>query len=411
MRILLVVPEVPYPPHKGTALRNFHLARAMAARHEVRILAAGEASPDRIAPLVETGCTVETFRRPDRSIADRIGDVIGSTRPDLTRRLLPDALRRRVAELVAAGGWDLLQVEGLELGEVVWAARRSGRPIRVLYDAHNVEYRLQWRAAGADLGRPRRWPWAIYSLIEAPKLRRYERALGRAVDRVVAVSEPDAADLAGVIGRPVDLVPNGIDCSFFCPRSDPAAPTPDRPPRIVFGGTLDYRPNVDAAIWLVREILPRVWAVRPDLRAVLVGRDPAPAVRALASDRVIVTGYLPDLRPEVWASDLYVVPLRAGGGTRFKVLEGLALGVPVLTTTLGAEGIGGTPGVHYLVADRAADFADRILAVLADPAAGRDLVKAGRAFVAARYDWSVVTPRLLELYREWELPRGEAGTR
>ncbi|HEX2171255.1 MAG TPA: glycosyltransferase family 4 protein, partial [Dehalococcoidia bacterium] len=246
---------------------------------------------------------------------------------------------------------------------------------------------------------------------------RYEAALARRVDHLMAVSDQDARGLAALTGRSVTVVPNGIDCDDFAPRPGPPSPPAEgetrirphhllgaageaslAPPRLVFCATFDYRPNVDAAVWLVRAILPRVWAVRPDVRLTLVGRSPAPAVRALAGERVEVTGYVLDIRPRVWESDLYVVPLRAGGGTRFKVLEGLALGVPVLTTSLGAEGIGGQPGEHYLVADGAPAFASAILSAIDDGPRRRELIQNGRQFVRSRYDWSVITPRLLDLY-------------
>lgn len=397
MRVAIAVPEIPFPPHKGTALRNYHLIRALAARHEVRILAAGDAPPAARAHLAGLGCAVESFPLRPRRPVDRLRDLACSSRPDLARRLDPAGLADRVRGLANSGACDAVQVEGLELSPLVDAVRAADRPVPTVFDAHNLEYRLQSRAAAADLGRPARWPWAAYSVVQSLKLRRYEARVACRADRVVAVSDEDARGLAALAGRSVTVVPNGIDCELFSPCPADAVREPG-PPRLVFCGTLDYRPNVDAAVWLVREILPRVWAVRPDVHLALVGRGPAPDVRALASDRVTVTGYLPDIRPAIWSSDLYVVPLRAGGGTRFKVLEGLALGVPVLTTTLGAEGIGGRAGEHYLVADGAAAFAAAILRAL-EPWPGRaDLVRRGRALVLTRYDWSVVTPRLLDLY-------------
>ena len=429
MRVIVAVPELPYPPHKGTALRNFHLIRALAGHHQLRVLAAGKADPDARAALEGLGCTVECFPLRRRATTQRLRDLVASRQPDLARRLQPVGLVKRLEHLLRTGAWDILQVEGLELAELLGAARAIGTRTRLIYDAHNLEYRLQWRAGLTDLRRPSRWPWAAYSLIQALKLRRYEAAAARTADDLVAVSAEDARGLRRLTGRDVTILPNGIDCAYFGDQGSAnrdrgsgigdreagaevgesgleqrgadnlgSAGDLSRSSRLVFCATFDYRPNVDAAVWLVRSILPRVWRHRPDVPLALVGRSPASAVRALASDRVEVTGYVPDIRPYVWASDLYVVPLRAGGGTRFKVLEGLAMGVPVLTTSLGAEGIGGRPGEQYLSADGTDEFADAILRALSRTGDLAAMVRRGRAFVETRYDWAVVTPRLLELY-------------
>lgn len=407
LKILVAVPEFPDPPHKGTTLRNYHLAKALAGQHRVRLLVARpltDADRDRAATH---GWEAEGFVPAARSSADRFRDLVTSRRPDLARRILPPALGSRLLELLATGEWDALQVEGLELAELIPLARAVPRPPRIVYDAHNVEYRLQWRAARADSGQPVRWPAAAFSLAQTVKLWAYERTIVRLADDVMAVSPEDATLLERLSDRAVLVVPNGIDCAYFqpAPRREVIS---GRPPGLVFCATFNYRPNVDAATWLVREIMPRVWSRRPETGLALVGRSPAPAVAALASDRVQVTGYVEDIRPYVTASDLYVVPLRAGGGTRFKVLEGMALGVAVLTTTLGAEGIGGTPGRHYAVADSAADFAAEILRLLASGEVRQNLVNAGREFVLARYDWTAITPRLLGLYEGH--PHAETAT-
>ena len=422
MRVIVAVPELPYPPHKGTALRNLHLIRALAGQHQIRVMAADEAAADARTALESLGCTVECFPRRRRATTQRVRDLVASRHPDLARRLQPVGLVERIEQLLRTGAWDILQVEGLELAELLGAARAIGSPRRLIYDAHNLEYRLQWRAGLADLSRPGRWPWAAYSLIQAIKLRRYEAAAARTADDVLAVSAEDARGLQRLTGRDVTVVPNGIDCAYFRDQGSGirdqgsgaeigqpgqellgtdnlvSATRSASSPRLVFCATFDYRPNIDAAVWLVRSILPRVWRHRPDVRLTLVGRSPASAVQALASDRVEVTGYVPDIRPYIWASDLYVVPLRAGGGTRFKVLEGLAMGVPVLTTALGAEGIGGRAGEHYLIADGTDEFAGAILRALGGAGDLAPMVRRGRSFVEKHYDWAVVRPRLLELY-------------
>jgi glycosyltransferase involved in cell wall biosynthesis len=170
----------------------------------------------------------------------------------------------------------------------------------------------------------------------------------------------------------------------------------------VFSGTLDFRPNIDAVTWFAREVLPRIQAGRPDVRLVVVGRRPAPALRALAAAGVLtLTGEVPDARPYIAGAAAYVVPMRIGGGVRLKLLEALALEAPVVSSSMGAEGAAGLcDGEHCLLADDPAEFAGAVLRLLGDPALGRRLGAAGRALVRGRYDWSAIVPQLEALHAQ-----------
>jgi glycosyltransferase involved in cell wall biosynthesis len=162
---------------------------------------------------------------------------------------------------------------------------------------------------------------------------------------------------------------------------------------------MDYRPNVDAVMWFAAEIWPRIRAARPEARCLVVGQKPTQSVQALAGQAgVTVTGAVEDTRPYISGAGAYVAPLRLGGGTRFKLLEAMALGRPVISTTVGAEGFPVTSGRELLIADSPVDFAQAVLRVLADRGLGRALGEAGRAFVRAHYDWRVIVPKLETVY-------------
>jgi glycosyltransferase involved in cell wall biosynthesis len=168
----------------------------------------------------------------------------------------------------------------------------------------------------------------------------------------------------------------------------------------VFTGKMDYRPNWDAALWFARDILPRIRAARPEARFVVAGQKPPNTLLKLnGSNGVVVTGAMDDVRPLIAGAAVYVAPLRLGGGTRFKLLEAMALARPVVSTTLGAEGFAVRSGRELLLADAPADFAAAVLALLSQPAQAERLGRAGRSFVEAGYDWRAIIPRLEAAYR------------
>ncbi len=453
MRILFLTPQSPYPPHKGTSTRNYNLIKNVAERHEVHLLTfvepgtisrygahpaqgenEGEASfsptPSTSDDLALGGacpaqCQVggepilsptaeEELRRycasvravpapPRRPTMERLVTALFSPTPDLALRLASADMTSALAEALSQTAFDLVQVEALEMAPhwlAVAGCRRGALPPVVL-DAHNCEYVLQQRAFSNDLRRPAKWPGALYSFLQWRKLRGYEAGACRRASGVLAVSDRDRAAL-GVLApdRPMAVVPNGIDTAYFRPSD-----TPRRPADLVFTGTMDFRPNVDAVLWFCREVLPLIRAEVPEVRFFIVGQRPKPEVQRLGSlPGVVVTGAVDDVRPYLWQAALCVVPLRVGGGTRFKILEAMACRTPVVSTTLGAEGIELAPGEHAMLADRPAELAGAVVALLRDPERRRSMAERGWAFAAARYGWRVLAGRLLSFYEELRLP-------
>jgi glycosyltransferase involved in cell wall biosynthesis len=406
MRLLFLTPQLPYPADKGTRIRNLGLLRELAGRHEVGVLSFGD--PADCASAHELGriCRVlDVLPPPTRPAWRRALAALTDPRPDLARRLesapFAAALGRALAER-----WDVLQVEGLEMAPYWLAARRAGEAPPTVYDAHNAEWLLQARMGSTDLTN-RRLIGGLYSALQAAKLRRYEGAAVSSADAVAVVSEADAAALDR-IGRPrrLAVVPNGVDTARLPRRSgDGDGRT------VLFTGTMDYRPNVDAVAWFVSEVWPRVRASAPSARFRIVGRAATPAVRALAgSPGVEVTGEVDDVAPYFGDAAVYVAPLRIGGGSRLKLLEACAHGVPIVSTSLGAEGIDLVPGRDALLADEPAPFAGAVVGLLRDQASRRRLADAGRALVESRYDWRAVAPRLEALYRELTVERAVAST-
>jgi len=320
-------------------------------------------------------------------------------------RLESEAMHRQLRELLTRNSYDVIQIEGIEMGpyllqvgEHEWRRANGARPL-VVFDDHNCEYVLQRRAFETDVRRPERWPGALYSLIQWKKLARYERRCCKAADRVVAVSETDAGALKSLVtGLGVTVVPNGVDIPAYDPHT--VEPFDLGPMAIVFTGKMDFRPNVDGVLWFVQQVLPLVQVEIPEAHFYIVGQRPHRRVNALRSDpAVTVSGFVPSTPPYIAGAAVYVVPLRMGGGTRLKVLEAMALGKAVVSTSLGCEGFPSMrAGEHLLVEDDEAAFARAVVTLLRDSSQRGTLGEAARALVAARYDWAMIASRWETVY-------------
>lgn len=394
MRVLVLAPQVPWPPRQGTAIRNFHLVRLLAERHDITLLAFGD--PGRGAgPLAAAGVEVIAVAPPPaRPMGRRFRDLLSDPVPDLARRLESDAMWAEL-DALAVRGFDVVQIEGFEMAPFGLSVPHVGRPPRRIYDAHNAEWLLQDRAWRADLRHPGAWPGAGYSLAQTRKIRRYEAQLLGAVDATIAVSEADAAALQPLAPEAtIRVVPNGVDTEYYTAANAVA----EEDDLCVFTGKMDFRPNVDAMTWFVREVWPRLRAARPSARLAIVGRDPTPAIQSLAGAGVEVTGQVEDVRPWLARAAVAVVPLRIGGGTRLKVLEAMAMGKAIVGTRLGVEGLALTDGVDVSLADTPADLAQAILALQADPAERRRLGAAARRLAEKAYRWENLVPAVEALY-------------
>lgn len=399
--ILLLTPQVPYPPRQGTALRNWGILRGLAAHHCVSLLtfAAPDQPTEAPPPLTDIVERVAIIPQPARTTRDRLRDLLTTPRPDLTLRLESPAFRQQLKTWLDTYPFDWLQIEGLEMAPYLDLIspstvyrRASLRAPSTIFDAHNCEYILQKRAGSADLHRPRRWPAALYSAIQWRRLRRYEAAVCRCANLVIAVSEADAQALRGIVPALDPLViPNGITVAEYAAFTGTANL---RQPAFVFTGTMDFRPNVDGALWFAAEVWPRIRAALPEAHCYLVGRHPHRRLDTLREHPgLVITGSVPDTRPYINAATVYIVPLLVGGGTRLKLLEATSIGKAIVSTTLGAEGFV-RPETAMQLADDPAAFAEACVRLAGDAATRAQLEARARTYAHA-YDWDVLLPPLL----------------
>jgi glycosyltransferase involved in cell wall biosynthesis len=327
----------------------------------------------------------------------RIVDLATSTQPDLARRLWAPEMVSAVEGVLQESRFELVQVEGLEMYSVWQSAHHACRTVpAVVLDEHNAEFALQASVASASW-RDHAWPGAIYSTVQARRLRRYERDACGAVDGIVTVSKADESALRAI--RPdarSTVVPNGVDVAHFEPpsRREPGE-------RVLFIGKMDYRPNVDAVEWLCRDIWPLVRRQVPTATLDVVGRDPLPRIKRLSdADGVTVVGEVPDERDWFQQATLLVVPLRMGSGVRLKVLQAMATATPIVSTCLGMAGTLASEGTHYLGGETAEEIAGQVIVALRDGDRRSRLAGAALGLAREHYDWNVVLPGLDHFHRQ-----------
>ncbi len=382
VRILVVSAEHPLPADNGLRLHLDHLLRELRTRHEVTLVSmtrpgddlAAEALCDRFVAVPGPRGRIARLRQEMLSLPAR--------RPVLVEQVRASGLARVVA--AEARQHDVVH---LEPG---WAAGlvRDARPKPVVVATLDA-WHLNWAAEAGITTGVRHYLKAR----EAARMKAFEsRAYGEA-DALVVVTERDAEVLRALDPRlaPV-VVTNGVDTAWFAPDGRP------RDPRtILFTGAMGYAPNVDAAVFAATRVLPLVRETRPEARLVLAGRDPAPAVEALQSEHVTVTGTVPDLRPLLWEAGAYLCPMRSGTGVKNKLLEALAAGAPCVATPLATAGLGLGEG-DLLVAEGERDLAAALVVLLSDGTLRDRLGAAGRE-KATGLSWSRVAQEYESVYR------------
>jgi sugar transferase (PEP-CTERM/EpsH1 system associated) len=378
LSVVVVSPDIPFPPNWGFAKRVFHLVEGLARRHAVTLVTYVQDGEEQAARELSRCVTrLATVRKPastpTRRRLDQATSVLSPT-PFHARGLRSAALQQALDAVLAEERVDVVLLESSQLG---WL--RVPAPIPVVVDEHNLESELLGRMHGVEASLPRR----LFNRWEAFRYRRYERSVWARAAACAATSERDAAAVrAATPAVPVAVVPNGVDTATFRPPRQRS-----RSDSLVFLGLLNYRPNVDGLRFFLDEVLPLIHRTRPSVQLTVVGGGGAELSAELARPGVTFTGWVPDVRPYLWSADIAVVPLRFGGGTRLKVLDALATCTPIVSTTIGVEGIDVVPGKHFLPGDDPESFADAVLELLDDDDRRAQLSRAGRALVEQQYSW------------------------
>lgn len=406
MDILFLTPYLPCPPRSGGPRRLNGLISGLSRDHTVSVLSLVEPGDDHAEAIAATGAYCD--------------EVVCVANKQYGRRGVPNARKRQLQlrsilspysyerflfhrpeiqtaldGMAARRRYDVVNVEFS-----LMANYRLPRSSLLVLDEHNIEYDILYRTYQAETRRVRR----LYSYVNFLKLRREERAAWRGFDGCILTSVRDQKILQQSLPTlPTAVVPNAVDTASFRP-----GPAPLEPRTILFFGAMDYYPNIDGVLFFLREVFPRLKPRYPGLRLQIVGQAPPEAVRRWAGDDITVTGFVDDVQAYIRRAGLVIAPLRIGGGTRLKIVEAMAMGKAIVSTTIGAEGIDVVDGQNILLADRSDRFATQVGRVLEDPMLAQRLGADARHLAETRYDWRASVEALERFYQQLLPTRSDA---
>ena len=401
MKILFLSQIVPYPPHGGVLQRGFNILREIAKRNEVHLLAFNHPDvlgTDRLMDESKSvlGAYCETVEYvdlwPKRSEFHRYAGYLWgavSVIPFSVLAHCSQPFRANINRILGSEQIDLVHYDTLALAQ--FSDMGPGLP-KVLTH-HNIESQLMERRSsreGTIIAR-------TYTGHQARKIRSYELEQCGRFDLNITVSDADAALLKSMIpGLRTAVVPNGVDIEYF--MSDNRSSATEH--ALIYTGGMNMYANRDAVLYFLENIWQRIKAEIPGVRFYAVGQDPPPELHKIAEkDKgVVVTGYVDDIRPYVTRASVYVVPLRVGGGTRLKILDAMAMGKAIVSTTIGAEGIRAIDGRSIVLADDPTEFAARVVKILRSPDLRLSLGREARKLVESEYSWSTVGRSLQDAY-------------
>lgn len=393
MRILWLNSGLLLPLDKGGKLRTWHLMRHLARRHDITYLSfaePGQRHEDRagmreVCNVLETVPRTHPVKGTLAFYADAARHVVDPL-PYAVGKYRSTEYAARVRRFLGQGHFDVVVADFLP----PVANLPRPLPIPSVLFTHNVEAEI-WRRHAETATNP-----VARALMTQQwnRMQRFERDALSRFDLVLGVSDADRQTFGrlypGALRRPVHVVQTGVDTSYFAPM-----PGTERPGHLVFTGSMDWLPNEDGMLYFVREILPRIRRLEPGVTLSIIGRTPTPAVKRLGEQQGIrVTGRVDDVRPHVAEGEVYIVPLRIGGGTRLKIFEAMSMAKAVVSTTVGAEGLPVTAGRDILIADEPARFAQAVVHLLRDADSRRGIETTARELVVERYDWGAVAQDL-----------------
>ncbi|HOP80452.1 MAG TPA: glycosyltransferase family 4 protein [Armatimonadota bacterium] len=394
--VMMIVPLLPYPVMDGDSIRHYNLIKRLASECNIHLFAfAKEEHLDMGLKEMNKYCAavhaIPNRKMPRSWWLRQHAKSILRGAPTYASAHYRQQMIETVTESLRKYRFDIIQVEHSFLAEYLKDAIKLQSSASTILTIHNIEAIRAYRVY-----KHQRWGKAkIIYAIDALLFRRFEPWAIKLPDKCITVSEANKCQLESTTGnKDIIVIENGVDTDI-----NPVSINPDSKELLFIGG-LSYHPNVDGAEYITNEILPLIKEQIPDIQLNIVGKAPCPRVLVLDKvDNVSVYGDVPDVRPWYERSIMSVVPLRSGGGTRLKILESMGLGVPVVTTSIGCEGLDVTHEEHLLIADTPVEFAACVLKLIEDHNLRDRLIRNARQLVERRYSWDAIAPQLLSVYK------------
>jgi glycosyltransferase involved in cell wall biosynthesis len=384
LRVLVIDEYFPYPPDSGKPIRTGNLLRRLSERHDVTLLCYGTPSDTNgTAPRLKVEFVDPLTDYSGAALYSRLAANLFSPYPYSVTKHYTGRFLDRLKELVAKNSYDLIQCEWTPYARYLEAVRN----VPTLIASHNVESQIWFRRSEHSDSAAGR----VFFGMQAKKMESFERDALRDASWVTAVSQEDADIIRKWGIDRVSLVDNGVDLGFYYPES-----SKEDDDEMLFLASLDWAPNIDGLKYFLSEILPLVVAQQPKARLTIAGRKPPADLRkyceAIANTNFV--GEVPDVRPYLEKAAVIVVPLRVGGGSRLKILEAMAAGKAMVSTSVGAEGLSVSNKVQLILADDPKSFADASVRLMRSPGERRRLGSAGRKLVEDKYSWDECARKL-----------------
>ena len=397
MKILYLTPYVPYPLNNGGLIRVYHMMVNLGSKHDVTAICMepdNDAQAQGIKVIEETGISIETVpvARHQKKKLKRIYQLLSlvSAKPYQYKQFHSAAMQNAVTRHLSEGDYDLLLVEFSQMGYF-----QLDTDIPSFIDQHNVEYEIMHRTYETEKNPLRKLlaysEWKKFYKQEIENCEKFTGCLTTSIRDAEILQQRSP-------GMECHIIPNGVDSEFFRPAT---TDSDDFDPNMVlFTGTISYYPNTEGILWFYKNIWPLIKEKNPQATFCIAGKEPPPEVQAIADkdESVTATGMVDDMRDYYNKASVVVVPLRVGGGTRLKILEGMAMSKSIVSTSVGAEGIDHTDGQNILLKDTPEDFSEAVVTVMKDTALRQKLEKGGRDLAEAKYDWRAVTDKLSDVF-------------
>lgn len=396
MHILFITDNIPFPPISGDRIRVYQLLQRVAQTHHVSIAAPirNEEEEQSVQILKKICQHVLTASLPRRSPLKHLPGLFQtafSGRPLELHFLTSKELQRKIKALLESEQVNIVQCEHSRMAHYanLLPANSGAKTLLTFHNVAAQQFDTIYRITHSLMPKFRAW-------LFSRQMRCWEAHCVRTFDRCITVSENDRSLLLqDVPQQRIELVANGVDTQVCRPL-----PRPKGVPTFILIGLMSYQPYTDSAIYFCETILPLIRKAIREVKVLVVGPNPPLSVKLLNGNGVTVTGRVPDVAPYYQESCISVVPLRAGGGTRLKILEAMAFGRPVVSTSLGCEGLNVRHEEHLLIADEPQQFAERVLRLLRDDDLYTRIANRARALVEAEYDWDVLTAQMLRIYED-----------
>lgn len=387
MNILVLAPDLPYPLNRGTHQRSYHLLKMLSASHRVTLFSLHQHDlTEQAVQVFREFCAQVVVHKvslnPWRKLAQRLGDK----RPESMRHWLLSSVNKKLKKLLAEQHFELVYCQDIAMTQYLLDLPYHGAVITDRSRVDSEFQREQWKHLD---GVSRK----ISAAENLAKTLVFERQLARRYPHQLVCSHEDKRYIQRWTNPQVApmVLENGVDTNFFHATTEPN----NTKARLVFTGTMDYRPNHDAMMWFKQQILPRVRSKLGNVQLWIVGLNPPTDIQQWHDgENIVVTGAVDDIRPYYAMADIFICPLRIGGGTRLKLVEAMAMRRPVVTTRVGAQGLAMEHKQHVRYADDASQFAKEVVDLLKNPAQSHAMASQGHDFVKKNYCWSVLARRL-----------------